>query len=124
MQSSFEGDTTYVIPPASSPNIPPPPPVPVPIAPTVPISSYAKFDDYLPEQVVRFAERIEKLNQHMEVVAQSSNPSPTPSFTLADLFTGDLSSTSHAINNLQALAKLGNSLGNQGIQFLHHQSLF
>lgn len=48
------------------------------------------------------------------VVGPSSNPSPTPSFTLADLFAGDLSSTSHAINNLQALAKLGNTLGNQG----------
>lgn len=48
------------------------------------------------------------------VVGPSSNPSPTPPFTLADLFAGDLSSTSHAINNLQALAKLGNTLGNQG----------
>lgn len=48
------------------------------------------------------------------VVEPSSNPSPTPSFSLADLFVGDLSSTSHAINNLQALAKLGNTLGNQG----------
>ena len=48
------------------------------------------------------------------VVGPSANPSPTPSFTLADLLTGEFSSTSHAINNLQALAKLGNSLGNQG----------
>ncbi|XP_075234706.1 E3 ubiquitin-protein ligase meiotic P26 [Lycorma delicatula] len=35
----------------------------------------------------------------------SSNPSPTPSFNLVDLFQGDISS--NALTNLQALAKLG-----------------
>lgn len=43
----------------------------------------------------------------------SSNPSPTPSFNLVDLFQGDISS--NALNNLQALAKLGTaSINDQG----------
>lgn len=45
----------------------------------------------------------------------SSAPSPTPSFTLNDFFTGDSSGTSYALKNLEALAKLGNvSLNDQG----------
>jgi len=38
----------------------------------------------------------------------SSAPSPTPSFTLNDLFTGDITSSAHAMKNLEALVKLGN----------------
>lgn len=115
MQSSFEGEPSFVIPPTSSPqNIPPPPP-PVPLPPpgTVPIHGLTSIQEYNLQQLASLAEKVEMVGD-TGVVGPSSNPSPTPSFTLADLFAGDLSSTSHAINNLQALAKLGNTLGNQG----------
>lgn len=114
MQSSFEGEPSFVIPPTSSPqNIPPPPP-PVPLPPgTVPIHGLTSIQEYNLQQLASLAEKVEMVAD-TGVVGPSSNPSPTPSFTLAELFAGDLSSTSHAINNLQALAKLGNTLGNQG----------
>lgn len=114
MQSSFEGEPSFVIPPTSSPqNIPPPPP-PVPLPPgTVPIHGLTSIQEYNLQQLASLAEKVEMVGD-TGVVGSSSNPSPTPSFSLVDLFTGDLSSTSHAINNLQALAKLGNTLGNQG----------
>ncbi|GAB1861493.1 Brain tumor protein [Camponotus japonicus] len=115
MQSSFEGEPSFVIPPTSSPqNIPPPPP-PVPLPPgTVPIHGLTSIQEYNLQQLASLAEKVEMVGD-TGVVGPSSNPSPTPSFTLADLFAGDLSSTSHAINNLQALAKLGNTLGNQDL---------
>ncbi|XP_029667925.1 B-box type zinc finger protein ncl-1-like [Formica exsecta] len=115
MQSSFEGEPSFVIPPTSSPqNIPPPPP-PVPLPPgTVPIHGLTSIQEYNLQQLASLAEKVEMVGD-TGVVGSSSNPSPTPSFSLADLFTGDLSSTSHAINNLQALAKLGNTLGNQDL---------
>lgn len=110
MQSSFEGEPSYVIPPTSSPpNVPPPPP-PVSL-PTGPIHGFTCIQEYNLQQLASLAEKVEMGDA--SVVDPSANPSPTPSFTLADLLAGDLSS-SHAINNLQALAKLGNSLGNQG----------
>ncbi|XP_063992247.1 brain tumor protein isoform X1 [Diachasmimorpha longicaudata] len=119
MQSSFEGDTSYIIPP-STPNpqdvSPPPPPPPPPVTsagppsvslpPGPPMHGFTSIQEYNLQQLASLAEKVE-LNE------TSTNPSPTPSFTLADLLSGDLSSTSHAINNLQALAKLGNTLGNQ-----------
>ncbi|XP_012215077.1 B-box type zinc finger protein ncl-1 [Linepithema humile] len=116
MQSSFEGEPSFVIPPTSSPqNIPPPPP-PVPLPPpgTVPIHGLTSIQEYNLQQLASLAEKVEMVGD-TGVVGPSANPSPTPSFTLADLFAGDLSSTSHAINNLQALAKLGNTLGNQDL---------
>lgn len=112
MQSSFEGEPSFVIPPTSSPqNIPPPPP-PVSLPPG-PIHGLTSIQEYNLQQLASLAEKVEMVGD--TGVGPSSNPSPTPSFTLADLFAGDLSSTSHAINNLQALAKLGNSLGNQDL---------
>ncbi|KAL6428302.1 hypothetical protein ACFW04_008540 [Cataglyphis niger] len=115
MQSSFEGEPSFVIPPTSSPqNIPPPPP-PVPLPPgTVPIHGLTSIQEYNLQQLASLAEKVEMVGD-TGVVGSSSNPSPTPPFSLVDLFTGDLSSTSHAINNLQALAKLGNTLGNQDL---------
>lgn len=111
MQSSFEGEPPFVIPPTSSPqNIPPPPP-PVSLPPG-PMHGLTSIQEYNLQQLASLAE---KVDMDANVVGPSSNPSPTPPFTLADLFAGDLSSTSHAINNLQALAKLGNTLGNQDL---------
>ncbi|XP_026830146.1 B-box type zinc finger protein ncl-1 isoform X2 [Ooceraea biroi] len=115
MQSSFEGEPSFVIPPTSSPqNIPPPPPVPLPPGTVPPIHGLTSIQEYNLQQLASLAEKVEMVGD-TGVVGPSSNPSPTPSFTLADLFAGDLSSTSHAINNLQALAKLGNTLGNQDL---------
>ncbi|OXU28089.1 hypothetical protein TSAR_013888 [Trichomalopsis sarcophagae] len=109
MQSSFEGDTSFVIPAAPSPNIPAPPPVPVSSIPPASMHGLTSIQEYNLQQLASLAEKVD-ITGDTGVVEPSSNPSPTPSFTLADLFAGDLSSTSHAINNLQALAKLGNSL--------------
>ncbi|KAJ8682059.1 hypothetical protein QAD02_017851 [Eretmocerus hayati] len=112
MQSSFEGDT-YII-PTSSPNLPPPPPPPPSIPISIPPGSLhglTSIQEYNLQQLASLAEKVE-ITGETGVVGPSSNPSPTPSFTLADLLSGDLNSTSHAINNLQALAKLGNSMGN------------
>lgn len=112
MQSSFEGEPSFVMPSTSSPpNIPPPPP-PVPLPPG-PIHGLTSIQEYNLQQLASLAEKVEMMSD-TTVVGPSSNPSPTPSFTLTDLFSGDLNSTNHAINNLQALAKLGNTLGNQG----------
>ena len=111
MQSSFEGDPSFVIPPTSSPQNVPPPPPPVSLPPG-PIHGFTSIQEYNLQQLASLAEKVEMGDA--SVVGPSANPSPTPSFTLADLLTGEFSSTSHAINNLQALAKLGNSLGNQG----------
>ncbi|XP_066588781.1 B-box type zinc finger protein ncl-1 [Prorops nasuta] len=111
MQSSFEGEPPFIIPPTSSPqNVPPPPPS-VSLPPGPPIHGLTSIQEYNLQQLASLAEKVEIVND-TGVVVPSTNPSPTPSFTLADLFGGDLNSTSHAINNLQALAKLGNSLGN------------
>lgn len=47
--------------------------------------------------------------------AAPAAPSPTPSFTLNDLLNGDISTSSHAMKNLEALVKLGNvTLSEQG----------
>lgn len=113
MQSSFEGDNTFVIPPAPSPNIPPPPPIPVSIPSGPTIHGLTSIQEYNLQQLASLAEKVD-ISGDPGIVGPSSNPSPTPSFTLADLFGSDLSSANHAINNLQALAKLGNTLGNQG----------
>ncbi|XP_046747645.1 brain tumor protein-like [Diprion similis] len=113
MQSSFEGEPSYVIPPTSSPQNVPPPPPPVSLPPG-PIHGLTSIQEYNLQQLASLAEKVDMAGDS-GVVGPSSNPSPTPSFTLAELFTGDLSSTSHAINNLQALAKLGNTLGNQDL---------
>lgn len=121
MQSSFEGDTSIIIAQTTSPNIIPPPPPPPPSI-QVPISASSmhgltSIQEYNLQQLASLAEKVEITGDTPVIVGQSSNPSPTPSFTLADLFSGDPSSTNHAINNLQALAKLGNSLENQGKLF-------
>lgn len=107
MQSSFEGEPSFTIPPSSSPQNVPPPPPPVTLSPG-PIHGLTSIQEYNLQQLASLAEKVEIVGD-TGVVGSSSNPSPTPSFNLADLFAGD-----HAISNLQALAKLGNNLGNQG----------
>ncbi|XP_076683691.1 protein meiotic P26 isoform X3 [Andrena cerasifolii] len=79
-----------------------------------PMHGLTSIQEYNLQQLASLAEKVEMVGD-TNVVGPSSNPSPTSPFTLADLFAGDLSSTSHAINNLQALAKLGNTLGNQDL---------
>ncbi|XP_034949845.1 B-box type zinc finger protein ncl-1-like [Chelonus insularis] len=118
MQSSFEGDPSFIIPPTSSPQNVPQPPPPVSLPPG-PMHGFTSIQEYNLQQLASLAEKVD-LNDS-SVVAPSANPSPTPSFTLADLLAGEfpVNSTSHAINNLQALAKLealrSNSLANQDL---------
>lgn len=128
MQSSFESEAAgFGLPPSSvvSPNS-----VTGPLSPGGPGGSLqlTSIQEYNLQQLARMAEKAEREQHHgamthspplppqsSGVTAPSSNPSPTPSFSLADLFSGDPSSASHAINNLQALAKLGSvSLNNHG----------
>lgn len=121
MQSSFESETAFGLPPSSvvSPNS-----VTGPLSPG-PGLQLTSIQEYNLQQLASLAEKAEREQQAVAAVMSqspplppqsvaattpSSNPSPTPPFTLADLFSGD-----HAINNLQALAKLGSaSLNNPG----------
>ncbi|XP_008548372.1 B-box type zinc finger protein ncl-1 [Microplitis demolitor] len=119
MQSSFEGDTFIIPPPTSSPQNVPAPPPPVSLPPGPSMHGFTSIQEYNLQQLASLAEKVD-LND-TSVVAPSANPSPTPSFTLADLLAGEfpVNSTSHAINNLQALAKLealrSNSMANQDL---------
>lgn len=108
MQSSFEGEPSFTVPPSSSPQNVPPPPPPVTISPG-PIHGLTSIQEYNLQQLASLAEKVDIVGD-TGVVGSNSNPSPTPSFNIADLLTGD-----HAINNLQALAKLGNNLGNHDV---------
>ncbi|XP_021926795.1 B-box type zinc finger protein ncl-1-like isoform X2 [Zootermopsis nevadensis] len=124
MQSSFEGELASGVGPAFSlpPGVIGPTEVP-PVQPTLPPTSLhglTSIQEYNLQQLASLAEKEAASSPVVGVPpshpAPSSNPSPTPSFTLADLFSGDISSTSNALNNLQALAKLGSvSLNNQDL---------
>lgn len=73
------------------------------------------IQEYNLQQLASLAEKEGVVATTAAHPSPSSNPSPTPSFTFADLFTGDISSANNAIKNLEALAKLGSvSLNNQG----------
>jgi hypothetical protein len=124
MQSSFEGELGSGLGPSFSlpPGVLGPtegPPVPPSLPPTT-LHGLTSIQEYNLQQLASLAEKEAASSPVVGVspshpAAPSSNPSPTPSFTLADLFSGDISSTSNALNNLQALAKLGSvSLNNQG----------
>ncbi|XP_066998837.2 B-box type zinc finger protein ncl-1 [Anabrus simplex] len=118
MQSSFEGELTASV----GPSFALPPVVLSPDVPSVPpnLHGLTSIQEYNLQQLASLAEK-EAVGSPVVGVppshpSPSSNPSPTPSFTLADLFSGDPSSASNAINNLQALAKLGSvSLNNQDL---------
>lgn len=124
MQSSFEGELASGVGPAFSlpPGVLGPtegPPVPPSLPPTT-LHGLTSIQEYNLQQLASLAEKEAASSPVVGVSpshpAPSSNPSPTPSFTLADLFSGDISSTSNALNNLQALAKLGSvSLNNQDL---------
>ncbi|XP_069680308.1 B-box type zinc finger protein ncl-1 isoform X2 [Periplaneta americana] len=124
MQSSFEGELASGVGPAFSlpPGVLGPtegPPVPPTLPPTT-LHGLTSIQEYNLQQLANLSIKEEAGSPVVGVPpshpAPSSNPSPTPSFTLADLFSGDISSTSNALNNLQALAKLGSvSLNNQDL---------
>lgn len=123
MQSSFEGELASSV----GPNFTIPqgvlnsetPPATAPIPPNA-LHGLTSIQEYNLQQLASLAEK-EPVNSPVIGVTPShappsSNPSPTPSFTLADLFSGDISSANNALNNLQALAKLGGvSLNNSDI---------
>jgi hypothetical protein len=123
MQSSFEGELGSGVGPSFSlpPGVLGPSDGP-PVAPSLPpttLHGLTSIQEYNLQQLASLAEKEAASSPVVGVSPSqptpSSNPSPTPSFTLADLFSGDISSTSNALNNLQALAKLGSvSLNNQG----------
>lgn len=125
MQSSFESEAAFGLPPSS---VVSPTSVTGPLSPVGPGGplQLTSIQEYNLQQLASLAEREQAaaVLTHSPplpptaatATTPSSNPSPTPSsFSLADLFSGDPSSASHAINNLQALAKLGSvSLNNHG----------
>lgn len=105
MQSSFDGDisalgTGFMLPSnVLAPESPQPNPVPtvsnVGGAPSLPLTSIAEYNLH------RLANLAETSEFGESIVPPTQNS--TPQFTLADLLSGD----QHALNNLQALAKLG-----------------
>lgn len=118
MQSSFESEAAFGLPPSS---VVSPTSVTGPLSPVVPPGplQLTSIQEYNLQQLASLAEKAEREQAVVAAMTHSpplppqaaaaaaattpsSNPSPTPSFSLADLFSGD-----HAINNLQALAKLG-----------------
>lgn len=75
----------------------------MPVATGLQLSSIAEYN----------LQQLASLAEKTDAVSASNASSPSPSFSLADLFTGDISSTNNVLNNLQALAKLGlNGTGN------------
>lgn len=58
---------------------------------------------------LQHSQQSQQSRQAASLLAQRGTPSPHPTspFTLADLLAGDVNATSHALSNLQALAKLG-----------------
>lgn len=85
-----------------------------PVAPAVAnsLQGFSSIAEYNLQQLASLAEKADMVEPvvsiHNHATANpSSAPSPTPSFTLADLFTGDINTANTAYHNLQALAKLG-----------------
>ncbi|KAL0273388.1 UNVERIFIED_CONTAM: hypothetical protein PYX00_006065 [Menopon gallinae] len=80
--------------------------VTTPLTPST-LHGLTSIQEYNLQQLASLAEKAD-----LEAATGSSNPSPTPPFNIAELFSGDFSS-SNAIHNLQALAKL--TLNNQDV---------
>lgn len=113
MQSSFDGDLQNNLPGFAlshgvlSPDSPP--------VATVAnsLGGFSSIAEYNLQQLASLAEKVDmgepvvNIGHNHGAPNPSSAPSPTPSFTLADLFTGDITSANTAYHNLQALAKLG-----------------
>lgn len=113
MQSSFDGDLQSNLPGFSalshgvlSPDSPP-------VSTVASSLAFTSIAEYNLQQLASLAEKVDMVEPVVSISHNhgapnpSSAPSPTPSFTLADLFTGDLTSANTAYHNLQALAKLG-----------------
>lgn len=129
MQSSFDGDLQSGLPGFAglsqgvlSPDSPPGVAVAAAAAAaaaTNAIPGFTSIAEYNLQQLASLAEKVDMTDPVMGITHghtaanPSTAPSPTPSFTLADLLTGDPSTVNTAYHNLQALAKLGlNSTGN------------
>lgn len=117
MQSSFDGDLQNNLPGLAalshgvlSPDSPPVGAVP---AGAAALQGFTSIAEYNLQQLASLAEKVDMVEPVVSISHAhgapnpSSAPSPTPSFTLADLFTGDLTTANTAYHNLQALAKLG-----------------
>ncbi|XP_063236681.1 brain tumor protein isoform X2 [Bacillus rossius redtenbacheri] len=111
---SFKADAS-VTPKEAPPSPPPPPAAPVfsgllgpPEPPPPALRGLTSIQEYNLQQLASLAEK-EAVAAPRRDPGPGSGP-PTPSFSLVDLFSGD-----HAMNNLQALAKLGGvALDTQG----------
>lgn len=114
MQSSFDGDLQNNLPGFAtlshgvlSPDSPP--------VATVAnsLQGFTSIAEYNLQQLASLAEKVDMVEPVVSMGHShgapnpSTAPSPTPSFTLADLFTGDITTANTAYHNLQALAKLG-----------------
>ena len=117
MQTSFESDMSFVVPPAISSKIIPPPSLPQSIPVSISASSLhglTSTRDFNLQQLSSITEKVHISRDTPVIAEHSSNPSPTPSFNLGDLFSHDNGSNNLTISNLQALARLGNLPENQG----------
>lgn len=117
MQSSFDGDinalgTGFILPSVLTPDSPPQPPVANSISPANPPmppptmvgSNIPVFNSIAEYNLQRLANLAETTQDITDAIVSSTNPNPpTQHITLADLISGD----QRALNNLQALAKLG-----------------
>lgn len=114
MQSSFDGDIQSNLPgfAALSHGVLSPDSPPVATVANS-LQGFTSIAEYNLQQLASLAEKVDMVEPVVNISHNhgapnpSSAPSPTPSFTLADLFTGDLTQANTAYHNLQALAKLG-----------------
>ncbi|XP_059618821.1 brain tumor protein [Phlebotomus argentipes] len=135
MQSSFDGDMSglgngsgssasgssgFALPTNLAPECPTPAPLvngatvppPTTVSATPALPGLSRIAEYNIHQLANLVEHADLADP----IIPSSNPSPSPQFTLADVLSGD----QNAFNNLQALAKLG--LNNTPIANNHRET--
>lgn len=111
MQSSFDGELQSNLPGFALPqNVLSQDSPPVVPAVGNAIPGFTSIAEYNLQQLASLAEKVDltdiAIGHNHAAANPSTAPSPTPSFTLADLLTGDPNTVNTAYHNLQALAKM------------------